>query len=954
MALIATAVAFFTLQAHVSHVEERALREEAQAGARAFDAVAQDIESLAAGAGAIATAVDGDPRSFETVLAPRLRTSFASSLALLRLTGLELEVIAQAGRREAALLQGARPETDIQLREAADSTRLRLVELTGDGEATMIGFAAGASTDSPYVVYVELLLPEVLALASEPAEDGIHYALYVGPESFETLAVSNTRELPITGRRVTETLSLGSESPLLVYATDRSLSGAFTTALPWAALGLGLGLAAILAALVEAATRRSSRAKGLVTDLEYATFQLSDTQEHYRALFENASDLVFITDLDGTFRAVNPAAKDLLGYEIDEVRGRRFEDMLAPGSVERASEARQAKLAGEADATTYDVEMLNAHGDPVQLEVTSRAIYEAGEAVGIQGIGRDVRKRRRLEERFRSLVQNSFDVIAVVTADRNITYISPSVERLLGYEADELIGNSVLDLFDTRDAVDVHGFLSALPPGETADLPRMRVRTQADAVRDVEIVARNLLRDQAVAGIVLTVRDVTERLELETQLAYQAFHDPLTGLANRALFMDGVDHALDGVKRLGHAVGVLLMDVDDFKTVNDSLGHEAGDRLLVAIADRLKDHARAADTCARLGGDEFALLLPGVDSPQKALEGARRLRLALSRPITVDGRDITVQLSIGIALASDLRTTTEELLRRADAAMYTAKRERLGGVRLYEDAMRRVALARLELKGELERALADDEFVVMYQPIVGLGTCDVYAVEALARWDHPTRGLLTPDVFIELAEETGLIVPLGLVVRSAAAEMHAELPAGPDGARPLVTVNVAPRELEEPDFAVDLADCLSDAGVDPSAVVLEITERALVRDADAVALKLEELRRLGVQIAVDDFGTGYSSLSALQRLPVDILKIAKPFVDDLGRGASIAGPIVRMGSTLGLDTVAEGIESEEQFACLAELGCDYGQGFCIAAPMPADELVEFLRVGARARSSAVA
>lgn len=388
-----------------------------------------------------------------------------------------------------------------------------------------------------------------------------------------------------------------------------------------------------------------------------------------------------------------------------------------------------------------------------------------------------MRERNRIEARFRSLVQNSSDVIAVVSDDLVIDYASPSAATVLAYEPGDLVGRTFQSLFDENEWKSIVAFLGSVVPVKAADSIEAQLRAGDGRLRDVEIVASNLLHDAAVGGIVLTIRDLTQRMNLERKLRFQAFHDALTGLANRALFTDRVAHALLKSQRRKASLGVHFIDLDDFKTIDDSLGHEAGDRVLVAAAERLADAARPSDTCARLGGDEFAVLLDPVTGTEDALSAAARLRAALSAPVSLDDRDVSVQVSVGVATADRPGTTADDLLRRADAAMYAAKRDRVHGVMVYKPQMHEAALARLELKGELERALGNEEFSNRFQPIFNLRNGELVAIESLVRWQHRSRGLLCPDDFIDLVEETGLIVPLGRCVLRDASSLHKELRA---------------------------------------------------------------------------------------------------------------------------------------------------------------------------------
>ena len=436
----------------------------------------------------------------------------------------------------------------------------------------------------------------------------------------------------------------------------------------------------------------------------------------------------------------------------------------------------------------------------------------------------------------------------------------------------------------------------------------------------------------------VTARDVTERRALEDQLAYQAFHDSLTGLANRALFSERITHALERGVRRTNLVAVLFIDLDDFKTVNDSLGHAAGDELLVTVAERIRSSIRPEDTCARLGGDEFAVMVESITHPDGAVTVARRIIGAMAEPLAIAGSDVAVQGSIGIALGVGGQTASE-IMRSADLAMYRAKSEGKGRYALYEPSMHELVLERLELKADLQRAVLADEFDVHYQPIVTLQNGGIVGVEALVRWKHPDRGLVLPGDFISLAEETGLILPLGRHVLNEACRQAAIWRKRGHPALG-VSVNISAKQLASKSLPLEVTDALARSSLDATALTLEITESTLL-DSPVVVGRLDELRGLGVRIAIDDFGTGYSSLNYLRRFPVDSLKIARAFVEELGTSSEqdrLVAAILRLGSTMGLETVAEGIELEQQRDRLRALKCRYGQGFFYSRPVPADEL----------------
>ncbi|MDQ6830958.1 MAG: EAL domain-containing protein, partial [Gemmatimonadota bacterium] len=554
---------------------------------------------------------------------------------------------------------------------------------------------------------------------------------------------------------------------------------------------------------------------------------------------------------------------------------------------------------------------------------------------------------RESEARFRALVQHSSDVITILEVDGTVRYVSPSVERLLGHDADDVVGTRLTELIHPTDipkALAAFGDV-ARATGPSAPIT-WRLRCADGSWLYVENIATNLLQEPTVAGVVLNTRDVTDRKALEEQLTHQAFHDPLTNLANRALFRDRVEHALARTNREPHTVAVLFLDLDNFKTINDSFGHAAGDRLLVSAADRLQQCLRASDTAARLGGDEFAILIEDAPNSETVTQVAERIAAALQRPFVMGEGEMFINVSIGIANTEGTENA-EELLRNADVAMYTAKSRGKGLYAIFEQSMHVAVLERLELEADLRRAVERQELAVHYQSIVDLNTGRITGVEALLRWSHPRRGFVPPSVFIPIAEESGLIVPIGRWVLHRACWQARQWQLAYPGEPPLsVTVNMSARQVQQPGLVGEVADALRDSGLPPDNLVVELTESVLMANTEQTLDRLQDLRMMGVQIAIDDFGTGYSSLSYLQRFPIDVLKIAKAFVDRIGPAsddAALARVIIALGRTLRLRTVAEGIENGQQLAILRQLGCEWGQGYFFAKPLPRDEATEYLR-----------
>jgi diguanylate cyclase (GGDEF)-like protein len=452
---------------------------------------------------------------------------------------------------------------------------------------------------------------------------------------------------------------------------------------------------------------------------------------------------------------------------------------------------------------------------------------------------------------------------------------------------------------------------------------------------------------QALANV---LADAIERQATEDRIRHQALHDPLTGLPNRALFLDRLEHALSLLPRRQSQAAVLFLDLDRFKLVNDSLGHQVGDELLAATAPRLKQAVRASDTVARFGGDEFGILLEDISDEHMAIEMAERIAAVFTRPFILAGSEHFVTTSIGIALARGGEVASE-LIRDADAAMYRAKERGSARYELFDEAMRDRALIRLRIENDLRRALERDELELEYQPLVRVGTGEIVSAEALLRWNHPQRGRIGPDEFIHVAEEDGLIDPIGQwVLERACRQTAAWHRMRPDSAPLGISVNLSALQFAKRGLPESIADVLRLTGLDPACLSLEITESVIVRDAEAAAAAMHQLKAVGVRISLDDFGTGYSSLNYLTRLPIDALKIDRSFVDGLGsepRDTAITEAIVAMSKALSLQVIGEGVETPEQAAELTKLGCDLAQGFYFSCPMPAARLSSLLMRGGR-------
>jgi len=544
------------------------------------------------------------------------------------------------------------------------------------------------------------------------------------------------------------------------------------------------------------------------------------------------------------------------------------------------------------------------------------------------------------EQRFRALAQHSSDVVTVVDTESVVQYQSDSIERVFGHRSQTLMGTALTSVFQpeaARRLLEALKSASLRPYGiATIELPLVRPDGR---ICQAEISVTNLLDDANVGALVLNMRDVTERRELEDQLVHEAFHDTLTGLANRALFTDRVGQALQRRASSEFRIAVLFLDLDGFKETNDSQGHAAGDAMLIEVAARLVRAVRAEDTVARLGGDEFALLVGCTpdDEENNARTVADRITTALGEPFSIDGQPAFIRASIGIAYADTGAADAGQLLRNADLAMYRAKAAGEGSYVLYNPAMHAALVDRLQVAADMRTGLEQGQFELYYQAEVDMNTGDIIGFEALARWNHPIRGLVAPDHFIPLAESTGFIRPLGQWVVEQACRQVAIWSR--DLERPIgMAVNVSSHQLGQPEFLAIVLGAITAAGIAPDQLCLEMTESVLMNDTEDVLGLLNELKAMGVRLAIDDFGTGYSSLSYLHRFPFDTLKIDRSFVERAtspSGEATLARTIVQLGQGLGVTTVAEGLENPAQYEALRRIGCNVGQGFYISRPVPA-------------------
>jgi diguanylate cyclase (GGDEF)-like protein/PAS domain S-box-containing protein len=685
---------------------------------------------------------------------------------------------------------------------------------------------------------------------------------------------------------------------------------------------------------------------------ERRRYEIAHGEEaRFRSLVHNAGAATMLVSADGIVESVSAAITRLTGIDQEDVLGTALRALVLDDDQHLVCETLKASTSGAAETTTVRVHA-PARGGSVPLELAVVNLLDDPTVGGYVVSAHDVTERVAVETELRealSLLQATLDSTAdgilVVDADGHITSFNRRFAEMwhLGAEIltardDERALTAVLDqLADPAAFLRKVEELYAQPYAESYDM------LDFSDGRVFERFSIPQRVDGNIVGRVWSFRDLTERKRLEDELVYRAFHDQLTGLPNKARFCDRVQHAAERSERSSEGFAVLFLDVDNFKTVNDSLGHEAGDRLLVSAAKRLGGVLRAGDTPARLGGDEFAVLLEHVSDPDTACDLAQRIRDAFRRPIEIGGRDVVSTVSIGIAFGGR-RSTSEQILRDADLAMYTAKSRGKNRFELFESGQHDAAVVRVEVAADLRRALEQEELRLAYQPIVDTRSDTVVAVEALVRWDHPTRGLLPPGLFIPIAEDAGLMDDIGRQILERACLQAARWNAGvaPNLA---VSVNVSPRQLTGETIVDDVARALERARLDPASLVLEITETAMMRDTDVARRHLLALDEIGVGLALDDFGTGYSSLTYLQQFPIDVVKIDKSFVATIGqrtRNPSLAPAIIQLARTLDLVPVAEGVETHDQLVELRTLGCDLVQGFLLHRPQSAEALTAVL------------
>ena len=563
---------------------------------------------------------------------------------------------------------------------------------------------------------------------------------------------------------------------------------------------------------------------------------------------------------------------------------------------------------------------------------------------------RDRRKTDALQEgeaRFRALVQNSFDIITIHDSNGVTTYESPAASRILGYPPGTLIGKTPFETLHPKDVARARTAFDALIKGDISVAPVvLRFRHADGSWIHLEALGNNLLDHPGIRGIVLTSRDITERTRAEERVQYLANYDVLTGLPNRFLMQDRLTQVIANAHRNRLRVALMHIDLDRFKVVNETLGHYVGDALLKQAAERIRKAIRDADTVARVGGDEFTLVFPNVTSLQNLSAAAEVVLDELARAFPGDGQDLFVSASVGISLYPDDAGSVDELIKHADGAMSSAKHLGRNNFQFYTAGMNQEVQDRMQIEAGLRTAIQRNELSLLYQPKIDLATRRIFGAEALLRWNHPKLGMISPSRFVPVAEEAGLVGQIGEWVLNTACRQIREWQ---DAGHSLqVAVNVSARQFQDYDVAELVMDIMRDTGALAQNLEIELTESAVMSDAEASIVTLERLAALGVQIAIDDFGTGYSSLSYLKRLPLDLLKIDQSFVRDISsdpNDAAIVRAIITLARSLGIMVIAEGVENEAQLAFLNAYGCQYAQGYLFGRPLTPLQLIELVTTG---------
>ncbi|MFL5539179.1 MAG: PAS domain S-box protein [Longimicrobiaceae bacterium] len=690
-----------------------------------------------------------------------------------------------------------------------------------------------------------------------------------------------------------------------------------------------------------------------VTERKRTEEALRTSEERFRLILTGTQQVFFyVHDLEGVYEYLSPSVRDVLGYPPEELVGKPYMVLHTGHDTDRTVEEQTAATVASGVPNTYLVYARHREGHIVALELVETAVRRGGRVRAVQGFARNVTERIRAEdalrdseERYRTLFEESRDAVYMSSIDGGMLSANQAMLEMFGIERGELPSLRLADLY--YDPSDRQRFRDEIfRTGYVRDYELRLKRRDGTPVHCLISATLRRAPTGEVTGFQGIIHDITQRKRAEEQLAYGALHDALTGLPNRALFVDRLGQALERVRRGGPPFAVFFLDVDRFKVVNDSLGHAVGDELLIAVAGRMERVVRPGDTVARFGGDEFTLLVEAVGGAVDATHMAERVLEALAEPFSLDHHEVFTSASVGIAVGTTGTEDPEVLLRNADAALSRAKALGKNRYEVFDRAMHAEAVERLRLETDLRRALERGELALHYQPIVRLGDGRVDGFEALLRWRHPERGWVSPSLFIPVAEEMGLIHTLGRWVFEEACSRARSWMDAFAGRRVRMAVNLSAAQFSQADLADYLVRAMESCGLPPGVVHLEITESVILEHAGPALAILARLREMGVGLCMDDFGTGYSSLGYLHRFPIDELKIDRSFVARMEldpRNAQLVQAIAGLARNLGVKVVAEGVETREQLAALRSMGCDFAQGFLFSEPLPEDEAEALLR-----------
>ncbi len=689
---------------------------------------------------------------------------------------------------------------------------------------------------------------------------------------------------------------------------------------------------------------------------EAAKAEWRHTEKRYLSIFHNAVEGIFLTTPRGRYLDVNPALAAIYGFSSSSEMIHHFKDIKQQLYVDPSRRDEFTRiLKRDEKVTGFESRVRKKNGEIIWITENARAVYgEDGEISYYEGTVMDISARKRTERAlevqrayFSQLFENSPQAIVVIDKKRNVVDCNKGFEALFGYRSTDMVGFGMRTFIVPDELlVECENVRNRILNGETVQCETNR-RHQNGKLIPISMIGFPIRIGEQINGIIYIYQDISERKSFEKQITHQAFHDVLTGLPNRALFAERLDRALERNRRRPELYYALLMiDLDKFKAINDSFGHAAGDQLLIQVGKRLSSSIRAMDTVARLGGDEFAVILEEFTSQEELMKAAERMHLSLSEPFTFDSDPILSGASVGIVPNMAEYTSTEDILRDADIAMYQAK-QKGSGILLFDKRMHHEIIESINLESELRETLARDGLTLYYQPIVSVVDERLEGFEALARWEHPLRGMIPPDRFIPMAEETGLIIDLGKWVITEACRKLKDWQSAIHEARDLtMSVNVSIQQFARPGLVEHVMDVLRRNDLNPACLKIEVTESVFMHDANHIINELHRLRSLGIQIAIDDFGTGYSSLSYLRRLPVDQLKIDRSFINGFENpreNDQIVRSIIGIARSLGLSVVAEGVENREQFNRLRALHCDKIQGFMFSRPVDNEKAMELIR-----------